>query len=99
MLDHTDLRRHLSALVCGDDVARPKPAPDGVLAACEALGVMPQDAAYVGDARRDLESAKAAGTLAVAAGWGHEYDATAPADVVLSSPSELVTLIGMSTVE
>jgi HAD superfamily hydrolase (TIGR01509 family) len=93
LLGHTSLPRYLSALVCGDEVERSKPAPDGVWAACEALRVAPAEAAYVGDARRDLESAKAAGVVAVAAGWGHEYDATAPADVVLDTPSDLVALI------
>jgi HAD superfamily hydrolase (TIGR01549 family) len=93
LLGHTSLRRYLSALVCGDEVERSKPAPDGVRAACVALGVASAEAAYVGDARRDLESAKAAGVLAVAAAWGHEYDATAQADVVLDTPSDLVALI------
>lgn len=74
-------------------MARAKPAPDGIRAACEALGVAPEEAAYVGDARRDLESARAAGVLAVAAGWGHEHDATAPADILLDTPLDLVALV------
>ena len=93
LLGHTGLRRYISALVCGDEVARAKPAPDGVRSACEAVGVGPAEAAYVGDARRDLESARAAGVLAVAAAWGHEYDAEAPADVVLETPSDLIALV------
>jgi HAD superfamily hydrolase (TIGR01509 family) len=96
LLAHADLRRYLSALVGGDDVARPKPAPDGVWSACEALGVAPEEAAYVGDARRDIEAAMAAGVLAVAAGWGHEHEQTVPADVVLDAPSDLVALVGGS---
>ena len=31
--------------------------------------------------------------LSVAAGWGHEYDPTATADVVLDTPSDLVALV------
>jgi len=41
---------------------RPKPAPDGLLAACEALGVDPREAVMIGDSSWDLGAAEAAGT-------------------------------------
>ena len=41
---------------------RPKPAPDGLLAACEALGMAPGRAVMIGDSLWDLEAAAAAGT-------------------------------------
>ena len=41
---------------------RPKPAPDGLLAACARLGVRPEDAVMIGDSTWDLEAARAAGT-------------------------------------
>jgi len=40
---------------------RPKPAPDGLLAACAALGVDPAGAVMVGDSSWDREAAAAAG--------------------------------------
>ena len=40
---------------------RPKPAPDGLLAACAALGVPSSDAVMIGDSTWDLEAARAAG--------------------------------------
>ena len=40
---------------------RPKPSPDGLLAACRALGVTPQRAVMIGDSLWDLEAAAAAG--------------------------------------
>ncbi len=49
--------------VVGRDAGRrPKPAPDGLLDACETLGVAPVDAVMIGDSTWDLEAARAAGT-------------------------------------
>jgi len=53
------------ALVGGTDVARPKPAPDPVLRACEVLGVSTTSALLVGDSRYDREAAGAARVLFV----------------------------------
>ncbi|MCB0907372.1 MAG: HAD family hydrolase [Nocardioidaceae bacterium] len=48
--------------VIGRDAGRrPKPAPDGLLAACARLGVTPADAVMIGDSTWDLEAARAAG--------------------------------------
>ncbi len=71
LLAHTGLRKYFDVVVTGDDVPRPKPAPDGILAACEALGSPVGEAAYVGDAPNDMQAAAAAEVLAVLAGWGH----------------------------
>ncbi len=40
---------------------RPKPAPDQLLAACDVLGVRPEDATMVGDSTWDEAAARAAG--------------------------------------
>ena len=48
--------------VIGRDAGRrPKPAPDGLLAACDLLGVAPGDSVMIGDSTWDLEAARAAG--------------------------------------
>lgn len=49
------------ALVGGTDVARPKPAPDMVLLACERLGAAPAASWVVGDTAFDRDAARAAG--------------------------------------
>ena len=56
-----------------DGVERPKPAPDGLIAVAELLGLSPTDVAYVGDGPADVEVARGCGALAVAAGWGSLY--------------------------
>jgi len=58
-----------STFVGGDDVSRPKPSGEGVLAACRALRAGPGETAYVGDSAGDLASACDAGALAVHAMW------------------------------
>lgn len=58
-------------LVAGDSAARPKPAPDPVLAACERLGAAPGRTLFVGDDERDVIAGRAAGTLTAAALWGY----------------------------
>jgi len=59
----------ISAFVFGDEVARHKPAPDGIAQALELLGCSPESAAYVGDSRLDIAAGQAAGVLPVAALW------------------------------
>ena len=93
LLASSGLLGHFSALVGGDEVARPKPHPDGIHLACKRLGVAPAAAAYVGDASNDLEAARRSGAVAVAAAWGHLYSPGEPADVVLESPDALLQLL------
>ncbi|WP_205687358.1 HAD family hydrolase [Cellulomonas endophytica] len=80
-------------LVGGDDVAHPKPAPDGVLEAARRLGVDPADVVYVGDAPTDLRAARSAGAQGAAATWGHLYRPDEPADVRLVRPQDALTLL------
>lgn len=83
----------LPVVVGGDQVNRPKPAPDGILMACRRLGQSPADVAYVGDSPTDLLAARAAGAVAVAAGWGHLYSAEAAADFTLTAPGQVCDLL------
>jgi HAD superfamily hydrolase (TIGR01509 family) len=94
LLGTTGLLGYFAVVVAGDEVKRQKPHPDGILRVCERLGVPAQAAAYVADAPIDLEAARRAGAVAVAAGWGHLHQASAPAQVVLQRPRELLALVG-----
>ena len=54
--------RHIDAIVCGDDVANGRPAPDMIVMAMKLTGVdEPSRVANVGDTTLDLESAARAG--------------------------------------
>jgi putative hydrolase of the HAD superfamily len=49
------LRDRFEVLLCSDELGYAKPAPEAFLAACEALGLLPGEVAYVGD-RPDLDA-------------------------------------------
>ncbi|WP_261565541.1 HAD-IA family hydrolase [Frankia gtarii] len=84
-------------VIGSDEIPRPKPAPDIVLRALDLLGTAPAEAMMLGDAVADIESARAAGVMAVAALWG-ETDGVellkARPDAVLHRPAELLALLG-----
>ena len=54
------------AVVCGDDVARPKPSPDAYLRAAELLRVAPRDCLAVEDSPTGVAAAEAAGMAVLA---------------------------------
>jgi beta-phosphoglucomutase-like phosphatase (HAD superfamily) len=54
------------AVICGDEVARPKPFPDPYLAAAAALGVAPSRCVAIEDSPTGLASARAAGCAVIA---------------------------------
>jgi HAD superfamily hydrolase (TIGR01509 family) len=61
------------AVFAAEDVARSKPAPDGYLAACAALGLAPVDCLVIEDSEAGIAAGLAAGcrVIAVRAGnWG-----------------------------
>ncbi len=56
-------------VITGDDVTHQKPHPEGVLLVAQALGIVPQQCLYVGDAAFDIEAGREAQMWTVAAGW------------------------------
>ena len=61
VLDACGLRPHFDFVFGVTDDIREKPAPDLLLAACDALGVRPAEALMVGDSSYDAQAARAAG--------------------------------------
>lgn len=55
------LAQHFEVVITGGDVSAPKPAPEGVLLALQALAVVPEEAVYVGDTPVDEAMAEQAG--------------------------------------
>ena len=94
LLEALGLHRRAACIVSGDSAAHPKPHPAPLLLACERLSVAPDAAAYVGDARSDVESGRAAGMVTLSAGWGY-FDPDDPphgwgADVDAGTPDALL---------
>lgn len=61
-LDHHGVLDLVSTMVCGDDGLAPKPSAEPLMAICDEVGVLPEEAAMVGDSgERDVGSGLAAG--------------------------------------
>ncbi|MGW1723311.1 HAD family hydrolase [Streptomyces sp. NPDC002306] len=66
ILRELGLTARLSAIVCGEDVAYGKPAPDAYLSAAAAIGVPPSSCVAVEDSPNGIRSAAAAGMRVLA---------------------------------
>ena len=62
VLEARGVRQYLVSLTGGDKVDRPKPDPQGLLAALHELGLKPEEVLYCGDTLIDAETAHRAGT-------------------------------------
>jgi pyrophosphatase PpaX len=95
-LDKMGLSGLFDALITGDRCANRKPHPEPFLKALAALSILPEEAAGIGDTQHDIESARGAGMLTIAACWGTEDRAAllaADPDHLIEQPSELITLL------
>ena len=66
-------------------VKRRKPDPEGLLLAMKLGGATPEETVHVGDQDKDTEASRAAGVVAIGAGWG----AASRADLAASLPDHL----------
>ena len=64
-----------SAIITMDDVEHPKPHPEPVLKAVQALDADPAATLMVGDSGVDIESAEAAGVISVGVAWSLKGEA------------------------
>lgn len=89
-----DLARRFPVVISGDTLAEKKPHPAPVLEACRRLGIAAHRAVMVGDDRRDIESARAAGAHALAVSFGYaDADDRIElwgADAILDAPDDLI---------
>jgi phosphoglycolate phosphatase len=98
ILLHFGLFERLGALVGGDAVTNPKPAPDMLFFALEKLGVEPRDALMVGDSISDVKAARAAGMPVALIRGGYtetpveELGADLVCDTLLGLPAALERL-------
>lgn len=96
-LGDNTLYQRSACLVCGDDAAQPKPAPDTLLMACKETNSQPSDCIYVGDAERDVQAGKSAGMKTVVALFGYiavtDKPAEWDADVLINTPNGLLDCI------
>lgn len=91
------LHRRSACTVSGDTLPERKPHPRPILFALEQIAVDPARSIYIGDARRDIESGRAAGTTTVAVRYGYVEPGQDPAawgaDYVVDTPLDLLALL------
>jgi AHBA synthesis associated protein len=96
MLRHFQLEGCFDAVVTADDVERGKPDPESLHKALALTGVPTGQAVFVGDSPIDIECARAAGVMPVAATWGMgapEDLQAAGARIMISNVHQLVDLV------
>jgi phosphoglycolate phosphatase/AHBA synthesis associated protein len=96
-LVETGLRSHFRVVVGVEDVAQPKPSPEGLLLALRRLDVPPSRAVFIGDNELDLEAGRRAGVTTWRAVWGlppsHPVLAHPDGAVLLRRPEEVADLL------
>ena len=97
VMEGLQLVNRAAVLISGDTTAHAKPHPLPLLTACELIGATPSRVLYVGDDRRDIQAAQAAGMPSAAAQWGyigHSGDISSwGADVIAVHPMDLLQCI------
>lgn len=78
--------------ICGDEVEKPKPAPDGILEACRYLGVEPDEVVYIGDNVRDVIAGRSAGCFTIGITTTSSREELKGADVIVENLGQLLTL-------
>ena len=71
LINQLDLNRRCSVLICPDHVENRKPHPEPILLACQKLNCNTEKTVYVGDHLRDIQAAKNADVIAIAAAYGY----------------------------
>jgi N-acetyl-D-muramate 6-phosphate phosphatase len=94
LLKALDLAQRAGCVVSGDTLAERKPHPAPLLHAAQLLALPPRQCVYVGDAQRDVQSARAAGMQVLLALYGYLGPEDQPdswqADVQIHSPVEIL---------
>jgi beta-phosphoglucomutase len=94
MLATLGLQGVFRSVVTGDDVERPKPAPDCYRKAVRGLGLKPAECAALEDAPHGIRAARAAGLYAIAVSTSFPAGALASAQKVFSEVWEALAWIG-----
>jgi phosphoglycolate phosphatase len=94
LLDALALSQRAACVICGDTLEKKKPHPEPILHACNIVGCKPHQTIYIGDAQRDIEAGKRAGTKTLVALFGYISEHQQPrqwgADGLVESPQDII---------
>lgn len=93
LLEALALDKRAACVVSGDTLEQRKPHPAPILHACKLMHADPATTIYIGDAERDIEAGRRAGTKTLIALYGYIDQDDDPnswcADGMVSSPGEI----------
>jgi N-acetyl-D-muramate 6-phosphate phosphatase len=94
LLESLGLQQRAGCVVSGDTLPQRKPHPAPLLLAASQLALPPEQCLYVGDAERDVQSARAAGMPVLVARYGYLGPADDPgswsADALIDTPLQIL---------
>ncbi|MFX0061144.1 MAG: HAD family hydrolase [Candidatus Hermodarchaeota archaeon] len=97
ILKRNEVNQYFKVIIGGENVKNFKPAPEGVLKACDKIGIDPQETIFVGDTVVDIKAGKAAevnATIGVLTGRTKKADfLTVGADLILNSILDLLSYL------
>lgn len=95
-LERFCMRPYFDFILCGDEVERAKPYPDGVIRILKNFHMSPREALYVGDSPLDAQAAHDAGVAFALALWDsfHRSEAESiEAEYVFTTPEEMFSWV------
>jgi N-acetyl-D-muramate 6-phosphate phosphatase len=96
LLEQLGVAHRAACIIGGDTTGKLKPDPAPLLAACERIGIAPENCLYIGDDKRDVEAGRAAGMTVVVAEFGYlngSNPATWNADALIARPQDLLCFL------
>jgi phosphoglycolate phosphatase len=95
ILEELGLAKYFRAVYGGNSFETKKPDPLGAQTILSEFGVAPAEALLIGDSEVDVQTARNAGTFAVAVnyGFGAHDRAAYPADIYIDRLTDLVPLL------
>ena len=98
LLRRLDLTSRLSCLICRDDVNNIKPDPEPLNLALSKLQYKDLNRCYyIGDSKKDIQSARSAGIRSIACSYGYRIDSDNPlswgAEYCINKPNEIMEII------
>ncbi len=99
LLEQLKLYSRCGVLVCPDHVTETKPHPEPIFLALQKLGRGSERCVYLGDHIRDIQAAKNADVIAIAAAYGYlaadEKIEQWYADFILQAPEQTTSLLNL----
>jgi len=100
LVEKMGLTTRAVSIVSCDTTEKSKPHPEPIFYACQEAGISPERCIYIGDAERDIEAGRRAGTATLTALFGYIGISDDPhqwgADETINSPLDILQLLGGS---